>query len=295
MKKKLLHYLPVMIAAALFILCLITLGIYDKTSVPFATVSFSAEIPTDPEDELLGKRTVLAADLSVSAGGRVLSVDFPDERSLEFFESLSLTGKPLEEAFKIIAEDVPSMRDATAFIGAFAAEEKKDTEGLYDDLGGLLELAKKGYSKSALFVHGIYTEEAVRRAQTHSVTLGRMAYALYFSEESDKADRYVDVYAILESDPYDIAYYIRNIANDTLCADLSQVKEYDRYMSDEEAKTIAVASTTIWYGYVVDRLTYTGIAYYMGALSYRFIPPEDETPYVFFVNMTTGEVLVGDL
>ena len=54
MKKKLLHYLPVMIAAALFVLCLAVLGIYDKTSVPLATVSFSAEIPTDPEDELLG-------------------------------------------------------------------------------------------------------------------------------------------------------------------------------------------------------------------------------------------------
>lgn len=294
MKKKILHYLPVMIAAGLLLLCMISLGIYDKTSVPFATVSFSSEIPTDPKDELLGRKTVLGIDLSVSVGGKVLSVDFPDERSLEFFEPLSLVGKSLEEAFKIIAEDIPAKLNATAFIGAFADEDKKDTEGLYDGLKDLLDLAKRGYSKSALFVHGIYTDEAVRRAQTQSETLGRMAYALYFSEESDKTDNYVDVYAVLESDPYDIAYYIRNIAKDSLCADLSQVKEYDRYMSEDEAKTIAVAGTTIWYGYVVDNLTYTGIAYYMGALSYRFIPPEDEMQYVFYVNMTSGEVLVGD-
>ncbi len=294
MKQRILHYLPVMIAAALLLLCLLSLGIYDKTRVPFATVSFSSEIPTDPTDELLGKKTLLGIDLAVSASGKVLSADFADERSLEFFEPLSLIGRSLEEAFRIIAEDVPAMPNGTAFIGAFADEDKKDTEGLYDSLKDLLDLAKKGYSKSALFVHGIYTDEAVRRAQTHSVTLGRMAYALYFSEESDKADRYVDVYAVLESDPYDIAYYIRNILEDSLCADLSQVKEYDRYMSEDEARTIAVSSTTIWYGYVVDNLTYTGIAYYMGALSYRFVPPEDETQYVFYVNMTSGEVLVGD-
>lgn len=294
MKKKLLHYLPVVIAAALLAACFLTLVIYDKTRIPFATVSFSSEIPTTEEDELLGQRTVLGVDLSVSLGGKVLAVDFPDERSFKFFEPLSLEGRSLEDAMKIIAEDVPAKLNATAFIGVFAAEEKKDTENLEEGLKSLVELAKKGYEKSALFTWGTYTDEAVRRAQSQMTTLGRMAYALYFSQQSDKIGSYVDVYSIIESDPYDIAYYINAIADRSLNADTSRVKEYDRYMSEDEAKTIAVAGTRIWYGYTVESLTYTGVAYYMGALSYRFVPPEDETQYVFYVNMSSGEVLVGD-
>ena len=90
MKKKILHYLPVMIAAALLALCLLCVGIYDKAKVPYATVSFSVEIATTVEDELLDQKTILGIDLSVSLGGRVLLVDYPDERSLEFFEPLSL-------------------------------------------------------------------------------------------------------------------------------------------------------------------------------------------------------------
>ena len=294
MKKKILHYLPVMIAAILLVACFLSVGIYDKTGVPFATVSISSEIPTAEEDELLGKKTILGIDLSVSLGGKVISADFPDQRSLEFFEQLSFVGKSLEDAMKIIAEDVPAKHNATAFIGVFASEGKKDTENLEENLKALVERAKNGYAKSALFTWGTYTDEAVRRAQSQKITLGRMAYALYFSEQSEEIGNYVDVYSVIESDPYDIAYYINTLSERPLMADTSRVKEYDRYMSEDEAKAIAVAGTRIWYGYTVEKLTFTGIAYYMGSLSYRFMPPEDETQYVFYVNMSSGEVLVGD-
>ena len=128
MKKKILHYLPVMIAAALLALCLLCVGIYDKAKVPYATVSFSVEIATTVEDELLDQKTILGIDLSVSLGGRVLLVDYPDERSLEFFEPLSLKGRPLDEALKTIQENVPSLMNATAFVGVFASEDKMESE-----------------------------------------------------------------------------------------------------------------------------------------------------------------------